>query len=83
MTKAYHLNILREANFRDKDLVELSLGMLREWSHDLNFGEKKHMYRVIAGRLVKDKKLDRYAEHIYYPEKSLYEVAPIPFITFR
>ena len=68
---AYHLlNLLRKADFRDKELVELSLAMLDELFRDLNFAEKKQIYVNIVGDLLRKKKLAGY--HIQYPARDTF-----------
>ena len=62
---AYHRNILTKADFRDKELVELSLGMLMESFRDHSFAdeEKNHIYWQIVSKLLRMKKLSGYDIH--------------------
>ena len=69
---AYNVNILRKADFRDKELVELSLAMLDEFFRDFNFAdyaEKEQIYGAdIVWDLLKKKKLAGY--HMLYLEEG-------------
>ena len=66
---AYNLNILRNADFRDKELVELSLGLLGNFFRDVNLSEKERIYgEYIVTDLMRRDKLADY--HISYPETN-------------
>ena len=80
---AYHVNILRKADFRDKELVELSLAMLDDYFSDINFAdaEKRRLYGAdIIVDLMYKKKSAGY--HIDYPAGGTFR-EPLKIVRFK